>query len=331
MVEPAAPLLSICIPTYNRSRLLRQALDSIVASASGCLPDVEVVISDNASPDDTRAVAVEYQSRYPWIAYYRNDTNIGEANFYRAAQLARGEHVWIFGDDDKLHPRSIPAVLERIREGYDQIILNFSVWTREFDELRVAASCGTADVSLDDPKDAISLFSARLGFISIVTMRRSLMDAVDKGERDSYFEYGASFLYLVYSVAALARCSAYIGEPLVLCRGGNSPMSPQTWDKFFVSGTHQVFEAMLAKGYSPSRIWAANEYVLRKFVVPVMLARKRDDVGVKGAFSFLLPYYWRHPSFWSLCVPALLAPGWMPRLATRLVRATRARRQRQMP
>ncbi|CAG0970587.1 partial heptose III glucuronosyltransferase, partial [Anaerolineae bacterium] len=112
MTESSTPLLSICIPTYNRSRFLREALDSIIASASSCLPEVEVVVSDNASPDDTPAVMAEYQARYTWIRYYRNETNIGEANFYHVAQLAKGEYVWIFGDDDKLLPPAIPAVIE---------------------------------------------------------------------------------------------------------------------------------------------------------------------------------------------------------------------------
>jgi abequosyltransferase len=329
MAESFAPLLSICIPTYNRSRFLREALDSIIASASGCLPDVEVVVSDNASPDDTPAVMAEYQAQFPWIRYFRNDVNVGEANFFLVAQRAKGEFVWIFGDDDKLLPRAIPAVIERIRAGHDQIIVNFSIWTKEFDAIRVPAACGKEDLVFDDAKVAIGLFSARLGFISIVVMRESLVSSIDEGERDSYYEYGASFLYVVYAVAALARRSAYIGAPLVLCRSGNSPMSPQTWDKYFVCGTHRVFDNMLAKGYSPQAIRAANDYVLRNFVFPVMLARKRDGVGVQGVYSFLLPYYKRYPSFWLLCVPALLVPGWMPQSATRIVRAIRARRHRQ--
>ena len=67
------PLLSICIPTYNHAELLDQALarlTSLPAFASG---DVEVVLSDNASTDGTRAVGERYAAAFPGrVNYFRN-------------------------------------------------------------------------------------------------------------------------------------------------------------------------------------------------------------------------------------------------------------------
>ena len=69
-------MLSNCIPTYNRSAYLRECLESIVSSAKGHEEQFEIVISDNASTDDTVSSGSEFNLRYPWIKYRRNDTRV---------------------------------------------------------------------------------------------------------------------------------------------------------------------------------------------------------------------------------------------------------------
>ena len=47
------PLVSVCIPTYNKARYLRKSLDSIINQTYG---NLEIIISDNASPDNTEEI-----------------------------------------------------------------------------------------------------------------------------------------------------------------------------------------------------------------------------------------------------------------------------------
>ena len=91
-MKTASPLLSLCIPTYNRGGILRQALDHLVA-----LPvfnesdDIEVVISDNASTDETQEVGESFVARYPdRIHYYRNERNVVDINFGLVIDRASG-------------------------------------------------------------------------------------------------------------------------------------------------------------------------------------------------------------------------------------------------
>ena len=63
MESRKGPLLSICIPTYNRSKSLRICLLSILSQTKGYEEDVEVVVSDNCSDDDTMQV-VEWAREY---------------------------------------------------------------------------------------------------------------------------------------------------------------------------------------------------------------------------------------------------------------------------
>ncbi len=91
MVDRQSPKSSICVPTFNRAACLGECLTSILASAEKHQDEIEVVISDNASSNDTPKVVAEFQSQYLWTQYCRNDTNIGEPNFYLAASRAKGE------------------------------------------------------------------------------------------------------------------------------------------------------------------------------------------------------------------------------------------------
>ena len=86
---------SIVIPTYNRARFLRRSIGSALNQTH---PDVEIIVSDNASTDDTADVVREYGDR---VRYHRNETNLGLwGNFEIAPELATGEFfAWLTDDD----------------------------------------------------------------------------------------------------------------------------------------------------------------------------------------------------------------------------------------
>lgn len=109
-----APLLSIGLPVYNGSRHLREAIDSLLAQD---LDDLELVISDNASTDDTPAICAEYASKDGRVRYTRNQTNIGAAaNFNRAFELCSGTYFMWGSDDDVWDPRFARLCIDRLVE-----------------------------------------------------------------------------------------------------------------------------------------------------------------------------------------------------------------------
>lgn len=84
------PLLSICIPTYNRSKYLRISIESIISQQEFLDGRVEIVVSDNASEDDTSDLMSEYTSRYENIFYHRNSENVRDENFPIVLSEAHG-------------------------------------------------------------------------------------------------------------------------------------------------------------------------------------------------------------------------------------------------
>ena len=84
------PLLSICIPTYNRAAYLKKSIESVICQEEFKSGKVEIVISDNTSTDDTEMIGKEYSSKYDNIIYHRNEENINNDNFPLVLSLGNG-------------------------------------------------------------------------------------------------------------------------------------------------------------------------------------------------------------------------------------------------
>jgi len=93
-----APILTIGLPVYNGARYLATSVDSILSQS---FRDLELIISDNASSDDTEAIGRSLVGRDPRVRYLRNDANVGiAANFNLLVPLARGRlFKWATADD----------------------------------------------------------------------------------------------------------------------------------------------------------------------------------------------------------------------------------------
>ena len=104
--------LSICIPTYNRAAFLKELLPGVLAQVDS--GEVEIVVSDNASTDGTSEYLSSIDNAH--LRWWSNAENIGgDRNFLKCVEEARGEYVWLFGDDDVLPNDSVARVLNFLR------------------------------------------------------------------------------------------------------------------------------------------------------------------------------------------------------------------------
>ena len=91
----AAPLVSILVPSFNGAAFLREALDSLLAQT---YPNIEILLLDDASTDETPAIAAEYADR---IRYIRQPTNLGiYDNVNAGIAAAKGELIATYHADD---------------------------------------------------------------------------------------------------------------------------------------------------------------------------------------------------------------------------------------
>jgi glycosyltransferase involved in cell wall biosynthesis len=94
------PKVSVCIPAYNAAPYLRAAIDSVLAQQFG---DYEVVVSDDASGDDTPQICEGYSD--PRFRTVRSEDRLGQSgNWNRCIELAQGAYVILLHADDELLP-----------------------------------------------------------------------------------------------------------------------------------------------------------------------------------------------------------------------------------
>lgn len=118
------PILSICIPTYNREKTLKRLLDSVVNQDWFC-DDIEIIVDDGPSTDNTKSLVDGYQSQYQNIKYFRNKEAIGMLPaILEAISFSSGEYTWLFGSDDFMHKDSLSIVLNIIKQETPKIILS---------------------------------------------------------------------------------------------------------------------------------------------------------------------------------------------------------------
>lgn len=111
-------LLSICIPTFNRSKVLRETLDSITKQDVFTETDeVEVIVSDNASTDDTPLLVAEFVQRFPGkVILHRQPVNVWTANFHQALSLGRGQYLKLHNDTLLVRDGALRPLLDVIRQ-----------------------------------------------------------------------------------------------------------------------------------------------------------------------------------------------------------------------
>lgn len=109
----AEPLVSVGIPTFNRATMLARAAESVLAQTHSAM---ELVISDNASSDETESICRALSDRDPRVRYMRSAINRGPtANFNVLFAEMRGDYVMLLSDDDWLDQSYVASCMAELQ------------------------------------------------------------------------------------------------------------------------------------------------------------------------------------------------------------------------
>jgi len=221
------PRLSICIATYNRAGYIGETLESIIPQVTD---EVEIVIVDGASTDDTESVVKRYVQACRQIHYIRLSSKGGvDQDYCKAVELAEGEYCWLFPDDDLLKPHAISTVLNEISKGYSLVVVNAQVMSRDFSKVLENKRLQIDTNEIYSESQLEQLFNRAVSYMSFiggVVINRNLWL---HREKQRYF--GTEFIHVgVVFQAPLPAGALVIAEPYITIRLGNAQWTQRAFE-----------------------------------------------------------------------------------------------------
>lgn len=293
-------LLSICIPTFNRGAALRETLESIVSQdAFRNGNQVEVVVSDNASTDDTAEVCAEFARRFPGkVIVQRQERNIWTANFHQAMSLGRGQYLKLHNDTLLIREGALAPLLDVIGQLVRaRPVMFMTNGNRVKEGSNLLEECRT----LDDFIQNVSFFATWMGGFGLWREDLGLAAAFDSDTN-----------HLVQTELVCRQVAQ--GRPAVVFFG-NYFISKQdfrgtyNWTEVFGKNYLGVLKKFVASGQlSPATYAQAKQEVLFRHILPTYFNPKnayaktlfftnlvdyRDDEYFYQAIADRLPQLWR--------------------------------------
>lgn len=120
-------ILSICIPTYNRSNYLEVSLSKLFDENKIDTSSFEVLIGDNSDNFNSSKIVKKFINLYNNIFYTKHLTNIGaEANYQFLLEKSKGHFFLILGDDDYISNKNLTLLIEVLKKNQDAGIINLN-------------------------------------------------------------------------------------------------------------------------------------------------------------------------------------------------------------
>lgn len=277
------PLVSVCIPAYNSSAFIAEAIESVLAQS---LADFEIIVTDNSSTDNTVEICRKYKEKDARILIHRNEKNIGAfPNFNKALSLASGRYVKFLMSDDLLAPTYLEQTTA-IFEKYPNVrVVGCSQQNVDENKQLVRTVSAYPESCLvsgpDIAKDLLLKMSNDIGAPTNVLMKR--------------VDYGGGFNCRLYFFADfelwLKALSSgdyyYLNEPLSILRLHKLSGTTDNFKTFlFVADILQLrdyfADFMEKQDVSKEEWWKVIEHNIMSYVDYILLEEKLSEEDVQN-------------------------------------------------
>jgi abequosyltransferase len=300
--------LSICITTFKRGPFIGETLESILPQIR---EDVELLVVDGASPDNTQEVMAEYVARYPRIRYFREDQNSGvDGDYDKAVGYALGKYCWLMTDDDLLNEGAVAAVLKVLDEDPDLVVVNSEIKTVDMSVVLSSNMLDLVGQEKYQPWEAERAFvdvAGYMSFIGGVVIKRSVWL-----DRDRITYYGSLFIHVGVVFQRPVGLVCVIRKPLIAIRYGNAMWSPRGFEIWMFMWPGLIWSLPNYSYEAKAMICLKERWMVKK---KVLLYRALGGYGREEFLRFIEP---RVQGFTRLTYAtiAILPPALMNSLAS---------------
>lgn len=306
-------LLTIAIPTYNGAKTIRNMLDILLPQ---CTDEIELVISDNASIDETPEIIAEYQKRYP-IRYIRNKTNIGpDANFLQCMKLASGKFTYLLSDDDILVEGAVEKILLFLKK-HPHVALVYLDSVGFEVEYKGLESCHRYLEHVQIPQQDLCTnnritfmnYAIRMwGFMSSYLWRTDKFRTIEKPE---HF-FGTYWLQSYIHFLCVTNPDDELGVISGPCLAAGEYPGVNNFATDVVDGDN--YKKMLDFGienafFDKKQLYSF--YVWRLSILGRQAILKERESGIHKTNVFrLFLQLWKYPYAWRKTIPCIVVPRW---------------------
>jgi glycosyltransferase involved in cell wall biosynthesis len=206
------PLVSICIPTYNRAGMVSDAIRSALAQT---YKNIEVIVVDNASTDRIEDVVGSFKD--PRLSFYKNQKNLGMfGNFNMCIELSHGKYVHILHSDDWLD-NNFTEICIHFLESHPDVGMTFTSLEMHAGDTRKKIQVSENDEIYPPPEGFRQLLLCRsfIGCPSVIVRR-----GVYEESGDFSLEYPYSADYYQWLKISREYSIAYIKDTCLHYRQG---------------------------------------------------------------------------------------------------------------
>jgi len=305
------PLLSICIPTYNQPDAIERLLRCIFLEVN---QEIEIIVKDDSSNDDTAAVVQEYSSKFP-IKYIRGQKEGLDTAILFLTKEASGKYVWWIGDDAVVSNgvRRVMAFLKKNEPAF--VFLNCIDANSGESQFHIGL-----DKKFKDGSEVLEeVLGGGLGFISATLFKReNAISGIESAKK--YIGTAYVNLYLIYHVLSQNGGLYYMSEPVIINYPTNTEEVVRIVKKKDGTIQNQAFQVFGINFFNITKAFRSKfkNRAIRKIVSESFAYTWRGVlVGWVGGWDTpigkrwqMFKVYWSFPEIW-LAMTAFLMPFWL--------------------
>ena len=298
-------ILTIAIPTYNRSVFLKRSLDNLLIQLENKYNKIEIIVSDNASVDDTQKIVSDYINFGMPIRYLNNTINKGpDCNITQCYLEAKGNYVIVLGDDDILKFGAIDYLLNLIQLGdFGLLFLKSNGITSS--NLKESIQFNNKGFVILDNKSLFNEITYFTSFISANVVNKSLLDF------EECFKYvGTNLNQVPIIISALfSKSNGVIINDILLY---TQPDNTGGYDLFNVFGKNFIIilddlQIKLQLNYLKKTV--EDSLLLKFFPVWIIYFKKsKHQFNTNYDMNDFQIFFKSNIYFWLVCKPIMLLP-----------------------
>ena len=236
--------MTVAIATYNRGNYLKENLEVLLPQCVRHSEVIKVVISDNASEDNTGDLIMRYMLDYPGLIYYnRNKENLGlQGNFSKAIELSHSKYVYLMGDDDILSPNFLDVIIPYLITDEEYGIIHWGrlVGDADCNNNKIQDPIFDAVVGIYEVGDFIKRTLSSTNFLSSCLFNKKCWELGEICEDKELSGYGYYARFLNGAVELNMKCIYYY-FPLVIMRNP-SRVWAKNWPIYFWCELFGIFK-----------------------------------------------------------------------------------------